>query len=99
METYAGMYIIAFDIVLAVAIAQKWGWVYDGQAPKSHRPRRMDRSDGSFRLREPGLMPHQCGPIGSATDHLWFIRTGRVHLSHSGNLSGRLRDFEAGDRL
>jgi 4-hydroxybenzoate polyprenyltransferase len=25
MEVYAGMYIIAFDVILAVAIAQKWG--------------------------------------------------------------------------
>jgi 4-hydroxybenzoate polyprenyltransferase len=25
METYAGIYIIAFDVILAVAIAQKWG--------------------------------------------------------------------------
>jgi 4-hydroxybenzoate polyprenyltransferase len=25
METYAGMYIIAFDVILAIAIAQKWG--------------------------------------------------------------------------
>lgn len=25
METYAGLYIIAFDVILAVEIARKWG--------------------------------------------------------------------------
>jgi hypothetical protein len=25
METYAGLYIIAFDLILAVEIARKWG--------------------------------------------------------------------------